>query len=59
MFFLIKSEIATLNRRNKILKIAYDCDTVQEYLDNPLADSDEDAKKVVQSSYEKENTTDL
>ncbi|XP_062612933.1 uncharacterized protein LOC134274689 [Saccostrea cucullata] len=45
---VIKSEIATINQRNKILKIAdrHGWDTVQEYLDDPLADNGEDATKL-------------
>lgn len=48
VYFVIQFEIATINRRNKILKIAdrHGWDTVQEYLDDPMADSGEDATKL-------------
>ncbi|CAG2244694.1 unnamed protein product [Mytilus edulis] len=41
-------KLDTLNQRNKILKIAdrHGWDTVHEYLDDPLADSVEDASKL-------------
>jgi hypothetical protein len=40
---LINSELDTLRQRNKILKIAdrHGWDTVNEYLDDPLADNNE------------------
>ncbi|CAG2238592.1 unnamed protein product [Mytilus edulis] len=42
---LISEEKETLGKRNKILKIAdkHGWDTVQEYLDSPLADNKDDA----------------
>ncbi|CAG2256305.1 unnamed protein product [Mytilus edulis] len=45
---IVKTELDTLNQRNKILKIAdrHEWDTVREYLDDPLADSVEDASKL-------------
>jgi hypothetical protein len=45
---LINSELDTLRQRNKILKIAdrHGWDTVNEYLDDPLADNNEDARKL-------------
>ena len=45
---LINSELDTLRQRNKILKIAdrHGWDTVSEYLDDPLADNNEDASKL-------------
>ncbi|VDH91758.1 Hypothetical predicted protein [Mytilus galloprovincialis] len=45
---IVKTELDTLNQRNKILKIAdrHGWDTVHEYLDDPLADSVEDASKL-------------
>ena len=45
---LINSELDTLRQRNKILKIAdrHGWDTVNEYLDDPLADNNEDASKL-------------
>ncbi|CAG2244961.1 unnamed protein product [Mytilus edulis] len=45
---IVKTRLDTLNQRNKILKIAdrHGCDTVHEYLDDPLADSVEDASKL-------------
>ena len=45
---LIPSEIETLNQRNIILKKAdrHGWDTVHEYLDDPLADYNEDASKL-------------
>ncbi|CAC5381195.1 CHCHD2 [Mytilus coruscus] len=44
----VKTEIDTLNQRNKILKIAdrHGWDTAHEYLDDPLAYSVEDALKL-------------
>jgi hypothetical protein len=45
---LINSELDILRQRNKILKIAdrHGWDTVNEYLDDPLADNNEDASKL-------------
>lgn len=45
---IIKKEVTTIKQRNKILKIAdrHGWDTVNEYLDDPLADSVEDATKL-------------
>ena len=45
---LINSELVTLRQRNKILKIAdrHGWDTVNEYLNDPLADNNEDAFKL-------------
>ena len=45
---LINSELDTLRQCNKILKIAdrHGWDTVNEYLDDPLADNNEDASKL-------------
>lgn len=45
---LIAEEKAALHQRNKILKIAdrHGWDTVHEYLDDPLADNNEDATKL-------------
>ena len=44
----IEKEITELRQRNKILKIAdrHGWDTVNEYLDDPLADNNEDAVKL-------------
>jgi hypothetical protein len=44
----IENEIIELRQRNKILKIAdrHGWDTVNEYLDDPLADNNEDAVKL-------------
>lgn len=45
---IIDKEIAELRQRNKILKIAdrHGWDTVNEYLDDPLADNNDDAIKL-------------
>ena len=48
IYSLIKKEMDTIKERHKILKIAdrYGWDTANEYLDDPLADSVEDATKL-------------
>ena len=45
---VIKSEVSALRQRNKILKIAdkHGWDTLHEYLDDPLADDNEDATRL-------------
>lgn len=52
---IINDQKAALNNRNKILKIAdrHGWDTVQEYMDHPLVDDNEDAVKLLghQGSY--------
>ena len=52
---LINSVLDTLCQRNKILKIAHrhGWDTVNEYLDDPLADNNEDASKLRQVANER------